>query len=298
LEAFLFLIGITAITVDAVDDRFRLFTPLYPELPLTFAIGPAAGLFMALGMCAALARYSAEARRVVLTANETLQVRLAEREAEIGQAYEKERELVSRQTLLEERQRIVRDMHDGFAGQLIALSVQVRNGDLDRAGIGELLANSLTDLRLIVDSLDSAGESLDQALVSLKDRIAASLKAANIELIWLNQIDGNTDKYGPQAILHVFRILQEAVSNVLRHSQADLIEITVRRPDHAPNGVEILVRDTGQGIDANALGGKGLKNMSSRAARIGGSIAVDSSSSGTCLTLTIPSALEVARVAE
>jgi signal transduction histidine kinase len=297
LETFLFLTGITAITVDAIDDRFRLFAPFHPELPLTFAIGPAAGLFMALGMCAALARYASDARRVVLSANETLQKRLGEREIEIAQAYEKERVLVSRQALLEERQRIVRDMHDGFGGQLIALTVQVRNGDLDRAGIAELLANSLTDLRLIVDSLDSAGESLDQALVSLRDRIAPSLNAAGIRLIWSNELEGTADTYGPQAILHVFRILQEAVSNAIRHSQTQLIEVTIRRAQDDPLDIEIIVRDTGRGLDPDAPRGKGLMNMRSRAARIGGSISIQNGAVGMAVTLRVPPATKVPLVA-
>jgi two-component system, NarL family, sensor histidine kinase UhpB len=292
LETFLFLTGITAITVDAIDDRFRLHALLYPDLPLTFAIGPAAGLFMALGMCAALARYASDARRVVLTANETLQSRLAQRELEIGQAYEKERVLVSRQALLEERQRIVRDMHDGFAGQLIALTVQVRNDAVSRTEIAESLATSMTDLRLIVDSLDSAGESLDQALVSLRSRIAASLKAANIELIWSNRLVESSDAYGPQAILHVFRILQEAVSNALRHSHASVLEIIVQRPDDDPKGLEILVVDNGHGIGTDAPSGKGVGNMKDRAKRLGGMLTISSSSQGTRVSLKLPAGVK------
>jgi two-component system, NarL family, sensor histidine kinase UhpB len=290
LETFLFLTGITAITVDAIDDRFRLFTPLHPDLPLTFAIGPAAGLLMALGMCAALARYAADARRVVTTANETLRVRLAEQEREIAQAYQTERTLVARQALLEERQRIVRDMHDGFGGQLIALTVQVRNGDIDRQGITSLLSDSLTDLRLIVDSLDSAGESLDQALISLRDRVAPTLAAAGIDLVWSNELDTPADTYGPQAVLHVFRLLQEAISNALRHSGTKLVDVTIRRPDGSAGGVEISVRDTGTGIPPGAVAGKGTGNMRARAARLQAELKTQTGPAGTNVTLTLPPA--------
>lgn len=293
LETFLFLTGITAITVDAIDDRFRLFTPLYPDLPLTFAIGPAAGLFMALGMSAALARHAAEARRVVVAANRLLSEKLGEREAELRVRHEAEKVLVERQALLEERQRIVRDMHDGFGGQLIALAVQVKSGQLDAVGIERAVSDSLVDLRLIVDSLDSVGESLDVALVALRDRLAPTIRASGKSFEWDNQLRAPAGQYGPQTVLHVFRVLQEAVSNALRHSGASRITITVEHGtlelDAAPDcAVIITVRDDGTGFPETAGRGKGLTNMRARAERCGGRLVVKTSKEGTSISLGLP----------
>lgn len=288
LETFLFLIGIAGVTVDALDDRFLLHAPFFPDLPLTFAIAPACGVFMALGMCAALARQASEARRAVGDANVTLKARLGEQEAALQDAHRKERALARNQALLEERQRIVADMHDGFGGQLAALAADLKTGRAGQAAVERALDDALDDLRVTVVSLDKAGAPLDEALAAFRDRVRSSLEASGLEFGWVNRLDGPCAAFGPQTNLHLFRLLQEALSNAARHSGSPLVELRVERVWTPDPTLRISVVDQGKGFDPEAAAGRGLEAMRARAARCGGRLELDSGPGGTLVSLILP----------
>ena len=96
-------------------------------------------------------------------------------------------------------------------------------------------------------------------------------------LAWLEPLDA----------LHVLRLLQEALSNVLKHACARRVRLTTR---HKGSYVEIRVEDDGDGFDIEtAQLGRGLKSQQRRAKTLGGSVRVDSSPGhGTRLSLRLP----------
>lgn len=285
LETFLFLIGVTGMTVDAIDDRFSLLAPFQSDLPLTFSIGPACGLLMALGMCAALARHSAEARHVVVNANAELAAKLVAKEKELALGYAQRNRILQRAVVLEERQRIVRDMHDGIGGQLLGLKVQVRAGQIDAKTVEAALNDSITDMRLIVDSLDMADEPLSVALRSFENRIRDQIEAAGCACIIRHNLSGANAHYGPRTTLQVLRVLQEAVTNALRHAAASTIRI---ESNTAPDGGAcIAIIDDGNGIASDAQPGRGLSNIQFRAQSIAAKLDIITSAGGTEVRLTL-----------
>lgn len=286
LESFLFLVGVTGVTVDAIDDRFSLHVPFMAELPLTFSIGPACGLLLSLGMCAALARQAAEARHVVINANAELAAKLAQKEGELADGYAQRNRIMQRAVVLEERQRIVRDMHDGIGGKLLGLKVQVRSGQMTPAAIEAALDDSITDMRLIVDSLDMADETLSVALRTFENRVRQQIEAAGCACDIRHLLDNATPNVGPRTTLQILRILQEAVANALRHGAPTSIRI-----ESAASGdghVTISVIDNGRGMPAGAVPGRGLTNMRFRANTIGAHLAIASGSQGSAVRLTLP----------
>lgn len=282
---------ISAFVIDRLGTIFPLTSPFDPALQLTLGWSPIVGGLLGLSMVVALSREAAEARRTVLSANDILRARLDEREAELRDSHAREQESQRRAVLLEERQRIVRDMHDGIGGQLLGLAVQVKARQLDPGGVEAALQASISDMRLIVDSLDSAEEGVADALRGFEHRVRAQAKAIQAEFHARIDLGEQDAALGPRGTLQVLRILQESVANAIRHARPGRIEL--RAGLDADGQVEISLRDNGPGIQPGASEGRGLASMKARAASIGARLDIVSDTTGTTVRLVLP-----ARVAE
>jgi signal transduction histidine kinase len=189
--------------------------------------------------------------------------------------------------MLEERQRIVRDMHDGIGGQLLGLMMQVRSGGVDQVEVEQGLQSSIADLRLIVDSMDSAEDSLAETLRAFEHRVRPQVEAAGMRFMVEHGLDETKPGPGPRPTLQILRILQEAVTNAIRHSQATEISLSSREAAEAT--VAIAIRDNGRGLPDAIRGGRGLTSMRSRAQAVSGTLDISrGEESGTCLLLTLP----------
>ncbi|MDF7775417.1 ATP-binding protein [Sphingomonas sp. AOB5] len=285
IERGALMLCMTAFLVDAADSAFGLTVPFATGLPLTFYIAAPAGILLGLGVIMSAAREATEARRTVMTANRVLAERLAQREAELDRTHETQQQMLRRQVMLEERQRIVRDMHDGIGGQLLGLMMQVRGGAIAGPQIEAGLQSSIADLRLIVDSMDTAEESLVETLRSLEHRVRPQIEAAGMAFHFFDEAQDGIAPPGPRATLQILRILQEAVTNAVRHSGAS--EIRLETASDADE-LRISVADNGKGIGAAVRRGRGLKSMETRAGAVGGRLAVESGPGGTRVSLILP----------
>lgn len=245
----------------------------------------AAVAFFPLALMLSLA---ARARGVFEAATATadkLNKRVAEREHEILRNQEEIRRNERASMLLEERSRIMRDMHDGIGGQLLGLILQARSRKLSDAALVNGLEQSLDDLRMVVDSLEQGEGSLTGALGAFRARIEPRCEAAGVELDWEIEDVGDTPTIGPDKTLHIYRILSEACTNALKHAAPTHIAVSMRR-----NGplVQITLADNGNGFDfASPANGRGLANMRTRAQQLGAALDVQSQAKGTRVTLTL-----------
>lgn len=279
-----------ALLVDAGDSVFALKVPFRPNLPLTFYMASIAGLLLGLGVVASIAREASQARKTVVHANAILADRLVEQDAELSRSYDAQKQMLQRQVTLEERQRIVRDMHDGIGGQLLGLMMQVRSGGAEAKVIEQGLQSSIADLRLIVDSMDTAEGSLTETLRSFEHRVRAQVEAAGMAFTVEHGLDETQAGPGPRPTLQILRILQEAVSNAMRHSQATSIAL---ESGYTSDGhIRIRISDDGIGMPMQTKGGRGLTSMHSRAEAVGGTLHVAGSDRGTIveLSLSLPDA--------
>ncbi len=191
---------------------------------------------------------------------------------------------------MEERQRLTRDIHDGIGGQLLSLLVRVRGGDMSPAEIESDLQYGLNDLRLIVDSMDHSETTLDSAFLTFRTRAKTQLSAAGISLKWEQPNPFVPTYLGPAAILNVFRLMQEALTNAIRHAQCDHITVHILQ-QKLEDDLTIAIADNGLGFDPEKKlqAGQGLKNMCYRAKALGGTLHFqDGALGGTKITLTIP----------
>jgi signal transduction histidine kinase len=287
VERFILIVWMIATAFDRGNPGlFAVYSPFVPDLPLSLQWTPILGSLTGLAMVASLAKQASEARATVVTANARLTEMLDRREDELVRSYEAQKQMLHRQVMLEERQRIVRDMHDGIGGQLLGLMMQVRSGGVEKKQVEEGLQSSLADLRLIVDSMDTAEDGLAETLRSFEHRVRAQVEAAGIAFKVDHGLDDGKPGPGPRPTLQILRILQEAVTNAMRHSGAT--EIALASHEEADGQICISISDNGKGLPAEIKGGRGLTSMRSRAQTVGGMLDIISSANGTTLRLTLP----------
>jgi|GEM_PF-2961300 len=216
---------------------------------------------------------------------EKLNVLVTDREREILRSHEEIRRNERAAMLLEERSRIMRDMHDGIGGQLLGLILQARSRKLSDQSLVSGLEQSLDDLRLVVDSLEQGEGSLTGALGAFRGRIEPRCEAAGVELDWQIEDVGTTPNIGPDKTLQIYRILLEACTNALKHGAPKRIGVLLKRDG---DRIEIALTDDGAGFAPGAVQpGRGLANIRTRAQRIGAHLEIDSGAAGTGILLAL-----------
>jgi signal transduction histidine kinase len=221
--------------------------------------------------------------------NVSLDRKVQEKTRALAEQFEKTRALERERVLAQERERLVRDMHDGMGGQLISVLNLVRSGHQDRQLLEDVLLECIQDLKLMIDSMDTAGDDLAVALGMLRARLEPRLRATGLEIHWDTRQVPDGLCLGSEGVLHVFRILQESIQNAIKHAHARTLWIEARAgAAGSPPAVELSVRDDGVGLRANARRGRGLGNMRHRAQQIGATLSVDAAHPGTRVTLSLP----------
>ena len=213
--------------------------------------------------------------------------RLREREAELAESYEQLREVQQRQLLAGERQRLMQDIHDGMGSQLMSALRVAETGQLSDARMAAVLRECIDDLKLTVDSLEPVEADLLLLLATLRYRLEPRLEGSGIALRWEVSDLPALRWLDPRSALHVLRILQEGISNVMQHSGARALRLATRAE---ADGVSVLLVDDGRGFDAAGLqmAGKGVSNMQRRAEAIGGRVSWEPQPQGTCMRLWLP----------
>jgi signal transduction histidine kinase len=218
-----------------------------------------------------------------LALGDTLRSRQALHAAALERAQREahEREEDGRRRVADERLRIARELHDTLAHSLVAINVRAGVAvDLDDSedpsealrDIKQVSATALHDLRatlsLLRDEDDAAptAPTFDlEALPGLVDRVRSAGLDAEVDV----EVNGAAV---PSAIGGAaFRIIQEALTNVLRHAEASRAHVGVRA---TPDLLDIEVTDDGTSGNAGASPGLGLRGMAERAAALGGRVDV------------------------
>ena len=286
LERLVLILCLTTFVVDKLAQNADVYVPFDGQWPIALYWSPIVGPLLGIGMVLSLARQAGAARREVTKSNEILAARLIEQDAALARSYDAQKQMLGRQVMLEERQRIVRDMHDGIGGQLLGLMMQVRQGGVDKVEVEQGLQSSIADLRLIVDSMDSAEDGLAETLRSFEHRVRAQVEAAGIVFNVKHGLNDGELGPGPRPTLQILRILQEAVTNAMRHSGGTVIMLA---SGYAVDGsINISIEDNGKGMPLEIRGGRGLASMQTRASGVGGVLTWASNGEGTQLALKLP----------
>jgi PAS domain S-box-containing protein len=229
-----------------------------------------------------------------LRESEAKRVKASQREQRARAKYT--RQLIASQEA--ERARIAAELHDGLGQNLLLIKnrAQLALGKEDSVaslreqieGISELASQTIAEVRQIArdlhpPQLDHLG--LTRALEAMIDGIAQAS-----EIIFECKLDQVDDIFSKDAAMNLYRIVQESLNNILKHSRAKRANIKLERDVHE---VELSITDDGCGFAPDETGehpkGLGLKNIAERVKILGGRLKMDSQpGNGARVVVTIP----------
>ncbi len=276
----LMLHGWTAFVIGVRDFLFDIAPHAVPGTSLYLRFYAA---FSMLFLTLLLARRFVGYQRRSEAFSDSLQHEVAQVSQELEDNYRRLSRLEHERAVTEERARMTRDMHDGLGAHLVhALTLAER--DPGAAPVRQALEAALQDLRLIVDAGAPGEDELVILLASFRHRSAKAIARSGLTVRW--QVEPLPARHvGPENALHLLRILQEALTNILRHARARVVSVEARE---MPEGICIRVCDDGVGFDVGAQGGKGLRHLRQRAAALGAALCIVSQPGRTCVELLLP----------
>jgi signal transduction histidine kinase len=198
------------------------------------------------------------------------------------------------QMLADERERIARELHDGTiqkvytAGLLVKSAQNLAEAETPLAGrlataVG-VLDDAIGDLRQNLSELRAPLLSVEPFKSRLEKLVTDPRFSALVDVALDLDLPGS-DSLPPERCANVLAIVQETMSNIVRHARARHILIIANRPGER---LHLVIRDDGIGILVNGIEGHGLRNMRDRAALLHGQLVVEKMEKGTSVTLDIP----------
>lgn len=303
-----------ATTLISMVGVWYWFLPPYHSFTLDdpkTAISGMVGFLFFSGMIIALGesnrRFLAKSRRAeedLQNAQDELEEKIKRRTADLAMANDSLRELSSRlqQMRDEERRRIARELHDSVGQLLAALSMNLGILEAQASGLDLAGARALSENTALVQQISSEIRTISHLLhPPLLD--AAGLASA---LSWY--VDGFSErskiqvnleipeKFGrlpDEMELAIFRMVQECLTNIHRHSGGTSATIRIHQQDY---GVSVEVQDYGKGIplgrqreiSSSGRTGVGFRGMRERLGQLGGTLEIHSNNSGTLVSASLP----------
>jgi len=247
----------------------------------------------------------------IQTWNKELETKVEERTRQLEDSYrEIARKEASHEELLrkvltiqeEERKRIARELHDETSQSLVGLVMRVEAIKAIPAGDTDKLQAMLLDMKnLTVKTIDNVHKIIFDLRPSILDDLgllsAIRWYAGNrLEPLGIQarvEVTGEERKLSPQVEIALFRVVQEAINNIVKHAEAHSVVLSV---EFKESSIVIEVEDDGKGFDVDAVSlipdkaqGVGLLGMRERVALLEGKLHIESKpGKGTHLTMEIP----------
>jgi signal transduction histidine kinase len=278
------------------DPRFEGWPAAHPQMSHFLGV-PVRDGDQVLGIIFAANKVSAAAEKSGFTERDEEILSLFAAHAAIAltnaRLYERSREL----SVMEERSRLARDLHDAVTQKLFSIRAHARAAavlaarepvDTQRVRdeievVGELGAEAHAELRAIIDGL--APPDLEAAGLAESVRRYAVLagRAHGVPVAFSASC---LPPLSERAETALYRVAQEALNNALRHAGASGVKVSLAK---TPRQVVLEVSDDGHGFAPDApSGGLGLASMRERAASAGGKLAIRSTPRGTTVRMTVP----------
>lgn len=192
------------------------------------------------------------------------------------------------QSRLDERESLLRDMHDGFGSQLASVRLMIERGLISPQELPAYLREVSADLHLVVDTLGQRDITLEEALYDMRYRLKRRFEGTDLQFDWDLALDG-LPAQSAREILQILRIAQEAIHNAIRHAEPRRITVSVRY-DSESQQLDMSISDDGIGLPETPTGGRGLDNMRTRAREVGGSLTIQRAERGTRVQLLMQQA--------
>ena len=294
------------------DPRFEGWPAAHPQMSHFLGV-PVRDGDQVLGIIFAANKVSAAAEKRGFTERDEEILSLFAAHAAIAltnaRLYERSREL----SVMEERSRLARDLHDAVTQKLFSIRAHARAAavlaarepvDAQRVRaeievVGELGAEAHAELRAIIDGL--APPDLEAAGLAESVRRYADL-AGRAHGVPVAFSAACLPPLSEQAETALYRVAQEALNNALRHAGASGVKVTLATTARSRTGRQVVleVSDDGHGFEGGSggtssggtsrapSGGLGLASMRERAASVGGKLVITSTRKGTTVRMAVP----------
>src|SRR5690606_31259157 len=185
-----------------------------------------------------------------------------------------------------ERTRVARELHDSVGQKLMLLTKKTKT--TGNAEVESLAANTLQELRAISRGLHPA--TLERLGPTAAIRTMIDEMDANTSIFFTHEIDDIDILLSKEASLHLYRIIQEVLNNMVKHAEAKAASITIEKKK---NSIEAIIMDNGKGFELAEIqktsDSLGMKTLLERAKILHSKIDIKSQiNKGTTVTLTIP----------
>lgn len=176
----------------------------------------------------------------------------------------------------QEKERISKEIHDGIGSSLVQAKLLLNMANKDTNAINEastVIDNGIKEMRELIWVVEQDEQTLGDLIYHIEGRLEQAKNILNINVI--TKIEDESIILTPEQKLNISRIVQESITNIIKHAQASRADILFSQHD---KDVEIIIRDNGKGFDTSKTGNEsyGLRNMRARAEKIGAQLNISS----------------------
>jgi two-component system, NarL family, sensor histidine kinase UhpB len=192
------------------------------------------------------------------------------------------------------RNTIARDLHDDIGSTLSSINILSKVALVEKNGsaenylqrIGDQSSRMMEDISDIVWSINPHNDSMNQAVIRMREFSSEVLESKNISLNFTEKINDDI-KLDADKRKNLFLIFKESVNNAAKYSQASSVDVSLEKEGHV---LVMKVKDNGQGFDESTVrAGNGLRNLRERAHEINATINLRSQpGNGTQIELRLP----------
>jgi signal transduction histidine kinase len=188
----------------------------------------------------------------------------------------------------EERKRIGRDLHDGIGQSLLLIKKQLDN----TAGVTlenqQMISDTLEEVRTISQDLHPFQLDKFGLTATISDMVLKIEKST--DLFITREIDNIDNILDPKSAIHLYRVVQEALNNIIKHAGATAAKISIK---NMADKVLVSILDNGKGFDLELAvvtsKSLGIRTMHERISAIGGKLKIEKGeASGTQVNITVP----------
>ncbi len=296
--------SVVATILAVIGATYGFVAPIQPFRVLSVADLVRGLVFLA---CSALVVVMGESRRrhneKLRNEQGELEKRVRERTTDLDTANRSLRELSARLLQLQddERRRIARELHDSVGQMLVALTMNLSAVRLDVERLSKI-THALSDSENLVQEMSSEVRTishllhpplLDEAglLSALRWYVEGFVRRSKIEVDL--DLPDNFGRLPRESETAIFRVVQECLTNIHRHSGSSVAKIRVRQRDR---DVLVDIEDKGKGIPEEKIQemasagapGVGIRGMRERLRQLGGTLDVQSNGNGTVIHVCLP----------
>lgn len=273
------------VLVGAINDILLLAG----TLPGTLYLSPITTQFRVVSMAFVLAWHFVASLTRIERFNQELIDKITAARQELALTLQEQHDLALANTRQGERMSLLHNLHDGLGGTLVN-NIAMLERKADSFGSDRFLSilkELREELRIVVDTTTGQDNEQDLAewLAPLRSRYVLLCENRDIICDW--KLEGLENRHlPPRYNVELMRMLQESLTNALKHAEPRTIRITLRVKDKS---LLMRVEDDGRGFDIEKIAsGTGLQSLKARALRLDGKLCIESHPGATVIAAAIP----------